>query len=75
MTDYLVTVCASCLTASCWHGEFMCGNSRTANVIDKRASELRELGREHSSNYSRKKLLKVCGEVREVEESPDGNEA
>jgi hypothetical protein len=31
-----------------------------------RASELLKLGAEHPSNFSRAKLMKICGGVREV---------
>jgi len=60
--DRKVTVCAACLTASCWHGEFMCEASRTADVTTRTVRELRALGREHPSNYSVAKVREVCGE-------------
>lgn len=60
--DWEVTVCAECLTASCWHGEFMCDRSRHANVKSMRASELNVLQLEHPSNYSRQKIRLVTGE-------------
>ena len=66
MADYYVTVCAECLTASCWHGEFMCQRSRDADVKTVRASELDAANHEHPGNYSRTKLLRVCGTVKEV---------
>lgn len=59
--DYLVTVCASCLTASCWHGEFMCQKAKTSTTTVYRASELRAAGREHSDNFSREKIRRVTG--------------
>jgi hypothetical protein len=61
--DYLVTVCASCLTASCWHMEFPCEKARSADIVERKASDLRALGREHPGNYSPEKLVKVCGGV------------
>lgn len=64
ITDYLVTVCSACRTASCWHGEFMCERSRDANVVDVRASVLRSEKREHPDNFSEAKLYNVCGDVR-----------
>jgi hypothetical protein len=64
-SDYIVTVCSECLTAACWHDEFPCSKSRGANTVNLRASELRRLNREHPDNYSRAKLLKVCGTVKE----------
>jgi hypothetical protein len=66
MSDYIVTVCAECLMACCWHGELMCWESRGARTKDVRASELLKLGAEHPSNFSRAKLLKVCGSVQDV---------
>jgi hypothetical protein len=59
--DYEVVVCSSCLTASCWHGEFMCQESQTANIKTMKARELRKLGIEHESNYSIEKLRLVTG--------------
>jgi len=61
--DYVVTVCAACLCASCWHGESMCDASRSADTVTRLASELDALGYEHADNYSRAKLIDVCGEV------------
>jgi len=66
--DYYVTVCNSCLTASCWHGEFYCQRAKTAGTVEKLASELRALDAEHPDNYSRAKLLEVAGHVREPQE-------
>lgn len=63
-TDYLVTVCDACLRASCWHGEFYCDGSRGAGTKDIPASELVKMGSEHPSNFSREKLLRVCGSIR-----------
>lgn len=46
-----VTVCASCLRACCWLGEFYCEDYKTANVTQKTITELRRLGREHSDYW------------------------
>ena len=59
--DYVVTVCAACLCASCWHGEFYCEKARSATTVEMRASELRKLKREHSSHFSIDKIVKVTG--------------
>lgn len=64
--DYWVTVCAECLTAMCWHGDVICEAHETAGTVDKRASELRELRREHESNFSVDRLRSVEGRVRWV---------
>lgn len=42
----LVTVCAECLTAACWQGEFMCENSRTAGTTERTVAHLRNLALE-----------------------------
>ncbi len=64
--DYWVTVCDRCFMAVCWHGVFSCQESQFAGTTRKRASELRQLNLEHPGNYSRSELLKVCGQVDEV---------
>ena len=43
----LVTVCSSCLQASCWQGIFMCEQSRTAGFTKRTVAQLRKLNREH----------------------------
>ena len=45
--DRLVTVCAVCLTAACWQGEFYCEAAKVANTTTRTVRELRALGREH----------------------------
>lgn len=45
--ERLVTVCASCLRAACWQGEFYCDDYRTAGTVDKTVAELRALALEH----------------------------
>lgn len=61
MKDYIVTVCAECRTASCWHGEFMCNQSKWADTEDVLASVLRQEDREHPDNCSVAKLVEVTG--------------
>jgi hypothetical protein len=61
--DRLVTVCAACLCASCWHGEFMCYEAIGANTVQRTVGELRKLNREHPSAYSVEKVRRVCGSV------------
>jgi hypothetical protein len=56
-----VTVCSSCLTASCWHYEFICDNHKAAGLVDLPISELRRLDREHPDNWSAEKMAKVYG--------------
>ena len=58
----LVTVCDKCLTASCWHGLFMCDASRTAGVVDKTVAELDAMKTEHPSNYSIESIRKHTGQ-------------
>lgn len=57
----LITVCAECLCASCWHGEFMCEGSGDAGTVEKTAAELRKLNREHPHHFSRQNVERVCG--------------
>lgn len=59
--DYEVTVCADCLTATCWHGEFMCPKAQESGITTRLASELRALGREHPDHYSREKIRRMTG--------------
>jgi hypothetical protein len=47
----MVTVCASCLMACCWQGEFYCDDYRRAGTVEKSVSELLDLGREHPSYW------------------------
>ncbi len=47
----LITVCASCLQASCWQYKFLCDDFRNAGLVQKTVAELRELGREHPSYW------------------------
>lgn len=63
--DYYVTVCASCLRASCWHGTFPCDDAKGTDITTRRASELHALGREHPDMFSRERILDVCGAVHE----------
>ncbi len=58
-TDRMVTVCDNCLMASCWHGIFMCDESRYAGTINKPVSELLTLGREHPDYFSEKAVRRV----------------
>ncbi len=50
--DELVTVCAACLTASCWRGLLMCESELGEGVV-RTVAELDELGLEHPQNYRR----------------------
>jgi hypothetical protein len=45
--DDLITVCDSCLQASCWQGHFMCDEYRNAGIKRMKRSELRKLDREN----------------------------
>lgn len=69
-TDYIVTVCSACRTASCWHGEFLCQSAAGASTERVAASVLRKLKLEHRSNYSVAKLREVCGGVERVDGAP-----
>jgi len=58
----LVEVCSECLQASCYHGELMCFEARTAATELKTVRELRELTYEHPNNWSDENLNKIYGE-------------
>lgn len=58
-----VTVCDKCLTASCWHGIFMCNESGGAGTAEKTVDELDVMGLEHPDNYSRDEIERVCGGI------------
>ena len=60
--DKLVEVCGECHQASCWHGEFMCFEARTAGTELKTVRELRKLGHENQDNWSDENLKKICGD-------------
>lgn len=57
----LITVCDKCLQASCWHGEFMCFEARTAGTVRKTEAELDALHLEHPSHYSVENVARICG--------------
>lgn len=59
----IIQVCSACLTASCWHGEFMCDNSRGAGTVLKTVGELRRLTGEHPDNWASEKLIAIYGEL------------
>jgi len=64
--DYWVDVCDGCGLASCWHGEYMCENSRSRGIKSVKASELRKEELEDSSMFSVKRLTEICGFVEYV---------
>ena len=51
--DDIITVCAECLQASCWNGEFMCEKARTAATTTRTVRELRELNYEHPDHWEK----------------------
>lgn len=58
---YRVTVCASCLTAICWHGDCLCERASTSATTEFLASHLDAAGREHRSNYAPSRLYEITG--------------
>lgn len=57
-----IQVCSSCKTASCWYGEFMCQDSKSADVELMTVSQLTALHREHPENWSDKKMQSIYGD-------------
>lgn len=47
----LVTVCSSCLRASCWQGSFYCDDAKSAATVEKTVGELADASREHPSYW------------------------
>jgi len=45
----------------------MCQKAQYADITKRKASELREMKREHPEHFSREKLLDVCGHVEECD--------
>jgi len=45
-----ITVCASCLKASCWQGYFYCDDYRDASTLELSVDTLKEMDKE-SSDY------------------------
>ena len=58
----MVTVCAECLTAACWHGEFYCQRYKEADVVELPRFVLAKIRLEHPDNFSDAKLYEVTGE-------------
>lgn len=56
-----VTVCACCLRACCWHGEFMCDEARNAGITERSVDELDRLNLEHRDNYSQETIERIIG--------------
>ncbi len=56
-----VMVCDACLRASCWYGEFMCDDARSAGLTVLTVGDLIKLGSEHEDNWSDEKMMRVYG--------------
>ena len=55
----VITVCNACLCATCWHGLFLCNESRNAGTVEKKVRDLKKLNLEHPKYWSIKHLNKV----------------
>lgn len=58
----LIKVCASCGTASCWYGEFMCDGSASAGTKKKTVAELRSDPIESEHYWSADKMAAIYGD-------------
>jgi hypothetical protein len=58
----VIEVCSSCLTASCWYGEFLCEESKNSYTELKTVADLRKLKLENEENWSDKKMTLIYGE-------------
>jgi len=62
----IVQVCSACKRASCWYGQFMCDESKTADTEFHTVKELRDMKTSESEHYwSDEYMSKIYG-------SPDG---
>lgn len=60
--DKRVMVCAECLRACCWYGEFMCDKARYADVKVVTVGDLRKIkAGEHEHYWSDEMFLRVYG--------------
>lgn len=50
--EELITVCDKCLTATCWHGVFMCDKAVSAGLVKMSRRELLALNLEHPSRIT-----------------------
>lgn len=50
-SETMITVCSSCLQATCWQGLFYCDNYKSAGTVEKSVAELTELNLEHPSYW------------------------
>lgn len=57
----LIQVCSECGNASCWHGEFMCSNSRHADLELRTVKQLDDQHTEDKHHYSVEMIKKVFG--------------
>ena len=64
-TDY-ITVCGSCLQASCWLGEFYCDDYKTASIVNRTVRDLVKLNREHPSYWAKSRVKRT-----ELDDGPD----
>lgn len=53
-----ITVCSSCLTASCWQGEFYCGEYKTAGTREMTVAAARSLNRENPCQWLKDENVK-----------------
>lgn len=63
-----ITVCESCLTASCWHAELVCDSYKSSGTVEKTIQELIELDREHPSHWEKQLLEAVPKEYSDLNE-------
>lgn len=59
----LVQVCTECGRASCWHGDFLCNESKSAGIELKTAKELDKNNLENKDHYSLEMIKRVFGEI------------
>lgn len=63
MLDAKVIVCAECLRACCWYGEFMCQKSRSANLKILTVGDLQKLNLEHPDYWTDATMVRIYGDA------------
>lgn len=64
-TDY-ITVCSSCLQASCWQGKFYCDDYRTAGTVAKTVRDLLKRNLESPDYWPETRVLQT-----RIDDGPD----
>lgn len=56
--DWTITVCDSCLRASCWHGYLYCENHKSAGTVEITVAEARRRNQENPTHWLKDENVK-----------------